>query len=40
MKIVWKNFNMNTMELTLIRKYKLANYTIGKLYIDGEYFCD
>ena len=28
------------MELTLIRKYKLANYTIGKLYIDGEYFCD
>lgn len=28
------------MELTLLRKSKLANYTIGKLYIDGEYFCD
>ena len=24
----------------LIRKYKLPTYTIGKLYIDGEYFCD
>lgn len=31
---------MNTMEITLIRKYKLNDYTIGKLYIDGEYFCD
>lgn len=28
------------MRLTLIRKYKLPTYTIGKLYIDGEYFCD
>lgn len=28
------------MKLTLIRKYKLPTYTIGKLYIDGEYFCD
>lgn len=28
------------MNLTLIRKYKLPTYTIGKLYIDGEYFCD
>lgn len=28
------------MELSLHRKYKLATYTIGKLYINGEYFCD
>jgi len=28
------------MELLLDRKYKKSNYTIGKLYIDGEYFCD
>lgn len=28
------------MVLTLDRKYKLPTYTIGKLYIDGEYFCD
>lgn len=28
------------MELTLIRKYKLANYTIGDLYIDGVWFCN
>lgn len=28
------------MILALDRKYKLPTYTIGKLYIDGEYFCD
>ena len=28
------------MNLMLIRKYKLPTYTIGKLYIDEEYFCD
>lgn len=28
------------MNLQLIRKYLKPNYTIGKLYIDGEYFCD
>lgn len=28
------------MKLELIRKYKKATYTIGKLYIDGKYFCD
>ena len=28
------------MNITLIRKYKLPTYTIGKLYIDGGYFCD
>ena len=28
------------MVLTLDRKYKLPTYTIGKLYIDGKYFCD
>lgn len=28
------------MKLLLDRKYKCSTYTIGKLYIDGEYFCD
>lgn len=28
------------MELLLDRKYKLPSYTIGKLYINEEYFCD
>lgn len=28
------------MELTLHRTYKLEKYTVGKLYINGEYFCD
>ena len=28
------------MKLTLIRTYKSPQYTIGKLYIDGTYFCD
>lgn len=28
------------MNLDLKRKFKGENYTIGKLYIDGEYFCD
>ena len=28
------------MELMLQRKYKLEKYSIGKLYVDGVYFCD
>ena len=28
------------MKLTLDRKYKKQDYTIGKLYINGQYFCD
>lgn len=28
------------MELTLIRKYKKETYTIGNLYINGEFFCN
>jgi len=28
------------MKLTLERRYKCENYTIGKLFIDGQYFCD
>ena len=28
------------MELTLHRKYRLPNYTIGKLYVNGQYYCD
>jgi len=28
------------MKLTVKRNFKGADYTIGKLYIDGHYFCD
>ena len=28
------------MELKLKRAYKKKDYTIGKLYIDGAYYCD
>lgn len=28
------------MELKIDRHFKGADYTIGKLYINGEYFCD
>lgn len=28
------------MDLKVIRKYKKDDYTIGRLYIDGVYFCD
>lgn len=28
------------MKLRLDRKYKKASYSIGKLYVDGVYFCD
>ena len=28
------------MELTLKRRFKGLNYTIGSLYIEGKYFCD
>ena len=28
------------MELVLDRKYKLEKYSIGKLYVDGQYLCD
>ena len=28
------------MEITLHRKYKLKDYSIGKLYVDGAYVCD
>lgn len=28
------------MKLLVNRHFKGENYTIGKLYIDGEYFCD
>lgn len=28
------------MKLTLLRIFKSSNYTIGKFFIDGEYFCD
>ena len=28
------------MKLKLVRKYRKETYTIGKLYVDGVYFCD
>lgn len=28
------------MRLTLKRLYKLTDYTIGRLFVDGVYFCD
>jgi hypothetical protein len=28
------------MELKLHRRYRAGDYTIGSLYVDGEYFCD
>ena len=28
------------MELKVIRKYRASTYTIGKLYINGKYYCD
>ena len=28
------------MEILVERKYKKENYTIGHVYINGEYFCD
>ena len=28
------------MKLRLDRKYKKATYSLGKLYVDGVYFCD
>lgn len=31
---------MEKLELTLKRLYKKANYTIGRLYINGAPFCD
>ena len=28
------------MKIKLVRKYRKENYTIGKLYLNGVYFCD
>ena len=28
------------MEITVTRKYFKEEYTIGKMFLDGEYFCD
>ena len=40
MDVTYINIKDNTMKLTIDRKYKKENYTIGKLYINGQYFCD
>ena len=29
-----------TLELLVDRKYKKETYTIGNLYVDGEWFCN
>ena len=29
----------STLELLLDRKYKKETYTVGDLYVDGEWFC-
>lgn len=31
---------MNELVLTLVRKYKKPNYTIGVLYVNGKQFCN
>lgn len=28
------------MELKVIRQYRKSEYTIGKMYVNGQYFCD
>lgn len=28
------------MEIEVVRKFKGPEYTIGKMYLNGEYFCD
>ena len=32
--------NKNNMEILVKRLYKNSAYTIGKMYIDGQYLCD
>ena len=32
--------NKNNMEILVKRIYKNSSYTIGKMYIDGQYLCD
>jgi hypothetical protein len=32
--------NKNSMEILVKRLYKTSAYTIGKMYIDGQYLCD
>lgn len=32
--------NMGVLKLNLFRDYKKATYTIGNLYINGEWFCN
>ncbi len=31
---------MDEINLLVVRKYRLPTYTIGKLFINGMYFCD
>lgn len=39
-KIKYVYYKIHNMKLLLDRIYKGQSYTIGKLYIDGEYICD
>jgi hypothetical protein len=34
------DITQSKMKLKLVRKYRKETYTIGKLYVDGTYFCD
>lgn len=38
--IFCRNLNLTDMKLMLERLYLKPEYTIGKLYVDGQYFCD
>ena len=40
LKIIQPIKRNKIMKLTLDRRFKCENYTIGKLYINDEYFCD
>lgn len=35
-----ENPTMSNLQMKLERRYKCNGYTIGKLYVDGKYFCD
>lgn len=37
---IFTNPNEKKMQIIIKRTFKGPDYTIGKLYIDGQYFCD
>lgn len=38
--MVRRELKNTAMEIRVDRKYKKTDYTIGKMYVDGVYFCD